>query len=98
MMLKRFTFVISIFAFVYFVYLFIMFFTGTEFPTFAGAVHEMVMIPLMLALPVFFVISLVLVIREKFNVRSISFYSLLMLAAALTMFILMILGYIESEP
>lgn len=98
MVLKRFTLVVSIIAFVYFAYLFLMFFTETEFPTFAGAIHELIMIPLMLAIPVFFIISLVAVIREKFKARTTSFYSLLLLAAALAMLVLLIMGYIETEP
>lgn len=95
--MKRFTFFISIVAFAYFAFLFLMYFTETEFPTVAGAVHEMIMLPLMIAIPVFFIIALVNVIREKFNVRSLSFYALLLFIAAIVMMILMIKGYIELE-
>jgi len=96
-MLKKATFVVSIIAFVYFAYLFIMFFTETEFPTVAGAIHEMVMIPLMIATPVFFIIALVYVIKERFRFRSTSFYSLLLLSAVLVAIIMLMKGYADIE-
>jgi hypothetical protein len=97
MLLKRLTFIVSIFAFVYFAYLLLMYLTKTEFPTIAGAVHEMVIFPLMIGVPVFLIISIVLVIRERFNFRSASFYSLMMLLAAATILFLLMKGYFELE-
>lgn len=96
-MLKRATFIISIIAFVYFAYLFVMFFTETEFPTAAGAVHELVMLPLMIAVPIFFIVSIVLVIRERFKLRSASFYSLLFFLADIAFLVLMMKGYIGED-
>lgn len=99
MTLKRITFIVSIIAFSYFSFLLIMFQSGTEFPVIAGAIHEFIMLPLMLATAVFFIIALVKVIRERFNIRSTSFYSLLIFLAAIVIFALLISGYaaIESD-
>jgi hypothetical protein len=97
MLLKRFTFIVSIIAFVYFAYLLLMYLTETEFPTIAGVIHEMIMIPLLIGVPVFLIISIVLVIRERFNFRSASFYSLILLLAAATILFLLARGYLEVE-
>ena len=96
-MLKRITFIISIIAFIYFAYLGLMFLTETEFPTIAGVIHEMIMLPLMIAVPVFLIISIVLVIKERFDLRSKSLYSLLLLIGAATILYLMMRGYIGEE-
>lgn len=97
MILKRIIFTISLFTLIYFAYLSVMFFTGTEFPTAAGVVHELVMLPLMGAVPVILVISIVLVIKEKLNFRSLSFYSLLLILASAALLVLMILGYVGED-
>ncbi len=79
MNLKRITFIISIVSFVYFLVYFSLYYTHTELPTFAGAIHELVTLPLILLSLVFLVISLVLFIKDRFNFRSTNFYAFLLL-------------------
>lgn len=99
MTLKRITFIVSIVAFVYFSFLLTIFQTGTEFLVIAGVIHELIMLPLIVATPVFFIVSLVKVIKERFNIRSTYFYSLLIFLAAIIAFAFMVYGYsaIESD-
>ncbi len=76
-----------------------MFQTGTEFPVIAGVIHELIMLSLIVATPVFFIVSLVQVIKERINIRSTYFYSLLIFLAAIIAFALVMSGYaaIESD-
>ena len=99
MTLKRITFIVSIIAFAYFSFLLVLLYTETEFPVIAGAIHELIMLPLIVATPVFLIIALVQVIKERFNIRSTYFYSLLIFMAAIIAFVLMVSGYaaIESD-
>jgi hypothetical protein len=97
MLLKRFTFIVSLIAFLYFAYLFTLFITGTEMPETGADIHQLIMFPLIIATAVFLVISIVLVVRERFNLRSTNFYSLILLLVAVIIIFMLLKGYIELD-
>ncbi len=81
MSLQRITFIISIVVIIYFTVLFSvnMMYDDQKPPVIIGVFFELLTIPMLLAAPVFLVISLVQLIREGFDYRSTYLYSFALL-------------------
>lgn len=81
MSLKRVTFIISIVVAIYFAALFSVniLYENQKPPVLIGVFVELLTIPMLLAAPVFLIISLVQLIREGFNLKSTYLYSFILL-------------------
>ena len=94
---QKLTFIVSIICFCYFtIYLSIVLFAiDTRPPVLVGVMHEFLTLPMFVFGLVFFVISARGVIREKFSIRSVNFYSFILLL--LTIIYLLWLTF-QPEP
>jgi hypothetical protein len=91
MSLKRITFIISIVVAIYFTAFFTlnMIYDDQKPPVIIGVFVELLTIPMLLAAPVFLIISLVQFIKEGFTLKSTYLYSFVLLLIVTTFLVVM---------